>query len=151
MYISASVGQNGKNKKAEVAFIQSLLALLSEEDLRMPVIVSDGICGKNTIAAIGKFQKLYVKLQTPDCRVDPNGRSEKTLIAKSLEIDKCYLEELAKKHGLKKVDGSVHQKGPRTISYRENAKKVLSPYSENVIKLAMTYAGVNRCDISSTI
>lgn len=56
MYISASVGQNGKNKKAEVAFIQALLALLAEEDLRMPVIVSDGVCGKNTIAAMGKFQ-----------------------------------------------------------------------------------------------
>jgi len=151
MYIGASVGLNGKNKENDVKFVQSILALVSEEDMRMPELVVDGKSGPNTVGAIKKFQKFYVKLKNPDGRVDPNGRSEKSLVAKALEIDKSYLDDLAQKYKLKKVSKSVHHSGPKVISYRINAKRVVSEYSENVIKLAMSYAGINRCDISSTI
>lgn len=151
MYISASVGSNGVNKDNDVKFVQSILALVAEEDMRMPELVVDGKSGPNTVGAIKKFQRFYVKLKNPDGRVDPDGRSEKTLVAKALEIDKKYLSDLAQNFKLKKNSGSTYQSGPKVISYRINAKRVVSEYSENVIKLAMSYAGINRCDISSTI
>lgn len=151
MYINASVGANGQNQLNDVKFVQSILALLSEEDMRMPALSVDGRSGPNTVGAITKFQRFYVNLKNPDGRVDPNGRSEKTLVAKALEIDKKHLTQLAEKYELKKVKASTHQSGPKVISYRSNAKKVVSDYSENIIKLAMTYAGITQCDISSTI
>ncbi|MCQ3830093.1 hypothetical protein HXX02_11595 [Microbulbifer elongatus] len=151
MYIKGSVGLRGTNSRSDVAFVQDLLALLSEQDLRMPEIAVDGICGPKTIGAIAKFQALYVKLKLPDSRIDPNGRSEKILIAKAIEIDKDLIPALAKKHGVRRQAPAKSGAGQRTIFYRENAKKVLSVYSENIIKLAMGFGGIAKCEISSTI
>ncbi|GAB2514399.1 peptidoglycan-binding domain-containing protein [Microbulbifer agarilyticus] len=151
MYIKGSVGVDGKNNRADVAFVQDLLALLSEQDLRMPEIQVDGLSGPATAEAISKFQTYYVKLKKPDFRIDPNGRSEKTLIAKAIEIDKDLIPALVKKHGLKRQSPTKSGSGSRVIQYRSNAKRVLSTYSENVVKLAMGFGGVVRCDISSTI
>lgn len=151
MYISGSVGKGGKNHASEVKFAQDILNLVAEEDMRMNPLTVDGQCGKATIDAIGKFQKFYVKLQPPDSRIDPNGRSEKVLVAKALEIDKGYLSELVKKYQLKKSNEGVLNKGPKILNYRTHAAKVVSSYTENIIKLAMSYAGIRSCDISSTI
>lgn len=151
MYIKSSVGKNGKNNVNDVYFVQAILALISEEDMRMPDIDVDGKCGPITIESITKFQRFYVQLRNPDGRVDPNGRSEKTLVAKALEIDRRYLDVLAKEYNLKKVGASTHQVGPKVITYRHNVTKPVSEYSENIIKLAMSYGGISRCDISSTL
>jgi len=151
MYIKSSVGQGGKNNLNDVQFIQAALKNLAEEDFRLKTLVVDGKYGKKTGDAIRNYQRLIVKLQAPDGRIDPNGRSEKTLISKLIEIDNALLPELVKKYKLKKAPPSVSGSGPRTISYRQHAKKVVSIYSENIIKLAMGYAGINKCDFSSTI
>jgi coenzyme F420-reducing hydrogenase delta subunit len=151
MYINGSVGLGGKNSTNDVKFIQELLNMLAEEDVRMPVLVVDGRAGRKTNAAIKKFQQLYVKLKSPDSRIDVNGRSEKTLLGKALEIDRAYLGDIARKYKLRKAGPAVHQKGPKTIKYRTNAKKVVSVYTENVVKLAMSYAGINTLDFSSTL
>ncbi|WP_160151980.1 hypothetical protein [Microbulbifer sp. ALW1] len=151
MYIVGSVGLNGNNGKDGVGFVQDLLKLLSEQDLRMPEIEVDGVSGPQTKDAIAKFQKFYVKLQRPDSRIDPNGRTEKMLVAKAIEIDKDLIPVLVRKHGLRRQTPAKSGAGPRTIHYRPNAKKVLSTYTENIVKLAMGFGGVTKCDISSTI
>lgn len=150
MYITKSVGVGGKNSKNEVMFVQAALNVLSEEDFRLQSLVEDGKYGPNVGKAIKLYQQHTVKLKTPDGRVDPDGRSEKTLISKLLEIDVGLLPELVKKYGLKKVSQN-HSGGVRTVVYRKHAKKVVSVYSKNIVKLAMAYAGINKCDFSSTL
>lgn len=149
MYISSSVGAGGVNKSGDVKFVQELLSVLASEDMRLDILTVDGDCGKKTKEAIGKYQLHVVKLKTPDQRIDPNGRSEKTLVGKVNDMDKSKVAATAKKYGLAQV--SVAAVGPKQIVYRANAKKVLSSYTENVVKLAMSYASIKRCDISSTI
>ncbi|WP_143735490.1 hypothetical protein [Microbulbifer mangrovi] len=117
----------------------------------MPEIQVDGISGPKTNNAIAKFQTFYVKLKQPDSRIDPNGRSEKTLIAKAIEIDKDLIPTLVKKHGVRRQTPGKSGAGPRNIHYRSNAKRVVSTYTENVVKLAMGFGGIVKCDISSTI
>lgn len=151
MYIKYSVGQGGINDKNDASFVQEILTLIANEDFRLQTLVVDGKCGKKTLSAIYTFQSLYVKLKAPDSRIDPNGRSEKILVAKAIEIDKTFLEDIIKKYKLGKARPSVYEKVPRTITYRKYAKKVLSSYTENIVKLAMFYAGNNKCDISSTL
>lgn len=152
MYIKYSVGKGGKNHRNDVGFVQSILSLISEEDFRIPCLDADGLIGPKTNKAIHLFQQHYVKLKMPDSRIDPNGRTEKLLVAKCLEIDKAYLKTLATKYQLtKSISPTVHSKGRKTIHYRKNAKRVLSVYTENIIKVAMSFAEINKCDISSTI
>lgn len=150
MYISQSVGQGGKNNKNDVLFVQELLNELAADDGRIPEVTVDGKMGQKTKNTIAKFQKYIVKLKAPDSRIDPNGRSEKTLISKIIEIDLELIPTLAAKYKLKKEKLAVTGSGPRTLNYATNAKKVLSTYSENIVKLAMAYGGVNKCAISST-
>ncbi len=151
MYIKQSVGQGGKNNKNDVFFVQELINEIAIDDKRIPRISIDGKMGDKTKKAIYKFQQYIVKLKSPDSRIDPDGRSEKTLVAKVIEIDLEIIPELLIKYKLKKEKLAVTGSGPRTIKYRTNAKKVVSIYSENIIKLAMAYGGINKCDISSTL
>ena len=150
MYINEAVGKGAKNIKNDVAFAQEILHLISTEDMRIPCIEIDGSSGPKTESAIYHFQKYIVKLTRPDSRIDPNGRSEKALIAKAVEIDKDLLPTLAKKYAVKRQASTQSGAGPRIIKYRTSAKKVLSKYTENIIKLAMSYGNINQCDISST-
>ena len=151
MFISGSVGAGGINKRNDVKFIQELLTLLATEDMRLDILTADGSCGKKTKTAIEKYQRHIVKLKKPDQRIDPNGRSEKVLLAKISGMNKSTVADTAKKYGLAKSGAHVHATGPKQIVYRTNARKVLSSFTEDVIKLAMTYAGINKCDISSTL
>lgn len=150
MYIQQSVGQGGKNNKKDVSFVQELINEIAMDDKRIPEVSVDGKMGPKTKQAIAKFQQHIVKLKAPDSRIDPNGRSEKTLIAKIIEIDLELIPSLLIKYNLKKEKLAVTGSGPRTISYATNAKKVLSTYSEDIVKLAMAYGGINKCTISST-
>lgn len=151
MYINGSVGNDGQNARNDVAFVQELLTLIAQEDMRIPSLAVDGLSGPRTEKAIRHFQEFYVKLRNPDSRIDPGGRSERTIIAKVIEIDELHLKALAGQYGLRKTTDGVEQRGPKQIVYRENANRVLSPYTVGVLKLAMTFAGISRCEISSTI
>jgi len=151
MYISGSVGAGGINNKNDVKFVQELLTLLATEDMRLDMLTADGSCGKQTKTAIEKYQRHIVKLKKPDQRIDPNGRSEKVLLATVSGMNKSTVATTAKKYGLAKAGAQAHIAGPKHIVYRTNARKVLSSYTENIVKLAMSYAGVNTCDISSTL
>ncbi|MDH5178991.1 MAG: hypothetical protein OEZ39_08320 [Gammaproteobacteria bacterium] len=151
MYIKQSVGQGGKNAKNDVYFIQELINLLSYDDDRIPAVVVDGKAGTKTNTAIYKFQQHIVKLKSPDSRIDPDGRSEKILVSKVVENDPEAIPQLLKKYKITRAKQVAVGSGPRQIQYLTNAKKVVSTYSENIIKLAMAFAGINNCSFSSTI
>ena len=76
--ISASVGEKGTNLNPDVLQIQkafnALNPLLTSKPLK-----DDGLYGKNTGDAIIVFQKKHVMLINPDGRIDPGGKSIKTL------------------------------------------------------------------------
>jgi len=71
--LSASVGQGGRNQKADVLRVQGLL---NQAGAR-PSLRADGRCGKKTIAAIRKFQRGFMR--RADGRVDPGGRTLREL------------------------------------------------------------------------
>ncbi|MFO1370778.1 MAG: M15 family metallopeptidase [Marinagarivorans sp.] len=79
--ISASVGDQGKNQKSDVLYVQQLLnkhPFSKGKTGDMP-LKEDGACGKKTIAAIRQFQAEVVGLAKPDGRIDPGGKSIKAL------------------------------------------------------------------------
>lgn len=81
--ITESVGEGGKNIKADVILVQQLLILAGF----IPALNTDGksnadgICGNGTKAAIKKFQTEKVGIAAPDGRIDPGGKTWKALIA----------------------------------------------------------------------
>lgn len=77
--ISGSVGRNGQNRLEDVRTVQSLINKKRSAPLQ-PISV-DGSSGSQTIAAIEEIQRRLVKLPWPDGRVDPLGKTWKTLIA----------------------------------------------------------------------
>ena len=78
--IGASVGQDGVNKHDDVLIVQTLLnknAHMVESIGRVP---EDGNFDASTGRAIIAFQHDVVRIATPDGRVDPNGRTFRTLL-----------------------------------------------------------------------
>ena len=77
--ILGSVGKAGKNIRSDVLLIQELL---NHKITRLPgekKLVADGIIGPKTIDLITKYQKNVMKMQTPDGRVDPGGKTFRSL------------------------------------------------------------------------
>jgi len=74
MSIKGSVGKVGGNAKAGVTVVQ---AALNENLHRTPGAVRliwDGVYGKNTQREIDRYQSEVMNIDSPDGRVDPNGR-----------------------------------------------------------------------------
>ena len=73
--IRGSVGRGGRNFEDDVKAIQKLLN--SHTRLIQPVALLDvdGDIGSKTVRAITEFQRRVVRLQAPDGRVDPGGRT----------------------------------------------------------------------------
>jgi len=67
-----SVGQGGRNLRADVETVQTLLKAKGYD----PGIV-DGRCGQGTIGAIRRFQATF--MSNPDGRIDPGGGSWRRL------------------------------------------------------------------------
>lgn len=72
-----SVGENGKNQRSDVLAIQKALNCAIKCNLLPPLIPlkEDGVAGKNTKAAIRRFQQASVRFSTPDGRIDPGGKT----------------------------------------------------------------------------
>ncbi|HEX2901117.1 MAG TPA: peptidoglycan-binding domain-containing protein, partial [Bacteroidia bacterium] len=81
--ITDSVGEGGKNIKADVIVVQKLLINVGY----IPALNTDGktnadgICGNGTKAAIRKFQAEKTGSANPDGRIDPGGKTWKALMA----------------------------------------------------------------------
>lgn len=75
--IEGSVGQGGNNLEADVRVVQSLL---NKQDLTpLTQIAEDGRSGAQTTEAIRHFQGRSLGMQSPDGRVDPDGRTFRKL------------------------------------------------------------------------
>jgi hypothetical protein len=72
--ISAPVGEGGANTPADVTIVQNLLNAHAA-NVGIQRLKVDGSIGSRTISAIRTFQFKVMKLQKPDGRVDPNGRT----------------------------------------------------------------------------
>ena len=70
MPIKRSVGEGGENKRADVLFVQLLLADWQSRT-GLPLITVDGLVGPKTVAAIKAFQQEQTGVV--DGRVDPDG------------------------------------------------------------------------------
>jgi len=77
--ITGSVGRSGVNRAADVTLIQKLLNAQKIPGETTQLIV-DGKIGAKTISRIEAFQKNIMKMINPDGRVDPDGRTLKTLL-----------------------------------------------------------------------
>lgn len=75
--INKSVGEKGVNEPRDVKVVQRLLNKHSLPPLRDLSV--DGVAGKNTIDAIKHFQSVVMKVQRPDGRVDPGGKTIRML------------------------------------------------------------------------
>lgn len=77
----ASVGIAANNNKNDVIYVQSLLNKYQDAiaDSNVMPLNPDGVCGKKTIAAIIGFQAKVVGFARPDGKVEPGGKSIKTL------------------------------------------------------------------------
>lgn len=75
--IEASVGQHGENLPDDVRLVQRLL---NRQDLApLGALDEDGRVGPRTIESIRHFQTRYLNVQSPDGRVDPDGRTFRRL------------------------------------------------------------------------
>ncbi len=66
--LQSSVGEKGKNLKSDVETVQSLLKSKGFDPKGV-----DGVCGKDTIAAICRFQATF--LRNPDGLIEPGRKS----------------------------------------------------------------------------
>ncbi|HYM75016.1 MAG TPA: hypothetical protein VE377_03475 [Candidatus Dormibacteraeota bacterium] len=75
--ISGSVGRGGRNIPADVKVVQQLI----NANLPIPLapLDEDGSCGPLTIFAIETYQRRNLNMNPPDGRVDPGGRTLRSL------------------------------------------------------------------------
>lgn len=80
--ITDSVGQGGRNLSQDVITVQTLLVKVGFMPAKSPSGKSniDGVCGNGTKGAIMLFQSQKVGLAHPDGRIDPGGRTWRTLV-----------------------------------------------------------------------
>jgi hypothetical protein len=78
--IGASVGRGGANRAQDVTTVQQLLSAHVVALGRPPLDV-DGAYGENTRIAILLYQKRVLGISNPDARIDPGGRTWKSLKA----------------------------------------------------------------------
>lgn len=72
MSIVGSVGRSGRNSVADSMLVQGLLNPHAAK-LGLALLDVDGICGPLTIAAITQYQRIVMRIPSPDGRVDPSG------------------------------------------------------------------------------
>jgi hypothetical protein len=88
IHLGGSVGIDGSNHRDDVLKVQALLNIARRAPVQAQtlgkyyeVLAEDGICGDNTRRAIRLFQTYVVRMQHPDGRIDPNGRTLQMLSA----------------------------------------------------------------------
>jgi hypothetical protein len=75
--ISASVGRNAVNRRDDVLTIQRLINEQLPISLHAPDV--DGNCEAVTIGAIEEIQRLFLRMDLPDGRVEPDGETFRVL------------------------------------------------------------------------
>ncbi|XXT21218.1 penicillin-insensitive murein endopeptidase [Sorangium sp. So ce429] len=93
--LGGSVGVGGRNAHDDVLLVQKMLnknAHLAPEIGRLP---EDGIMAEATERAIVAFQRRIVRLASPDGRVDPHGRTWRTLLGEQPHAATVALVQLS--------------------------------------------------------
>jgi hypothetical protein len=93
--IGSSVGDKGSNNSDDVKLVQALLNVYFRNSNQNKTIKISGAPDKETIQAINQFQKDVVKLDKPDGRVDPGGKTFNSLLnvlKKPLKDNKSLVE-----------------------------------------------------------
>jgi peptidoglycan hydrolase-like protein with peptidoglycan-binding domain len=130
--ITASVGNKGINKLADVKVIQTLLNQQKLVGFTIPLRV-DGKSGPKTIYRIEAFQKNIVKMIRPDGRVDPGGKSINVLNKTPVGMATIKALKVTYSSGI------------------PTKKQIVSNYAISVIKMALKNAGIPHAVITSTI
>jgi peptidoglycan hydrolase-like protein with peptidoglycan-binding domain len=78
--IEDSVGAGGVNRSSDVRIVQQLLNQHMPA-LGLQLLVVDNHAGDNTITGIREYQRRVVGLARPDGRIDPGGRTWRSLDA----------------------------------------------------------------------
>jgi peptidoglycan hydrolase-like protein with peptidoglycan-binding domain len=144
--IRASVGKNGKNDKNDVFIIQEVLNLYSQDYPMIPELDVDGKAGARTEESIYAFQKFVLKLRLPDAKIDKGGKTERIMVEK---MEPAQLKQVVAKYR-PEVQALPAVLPQYSIRYSENARREVSQYSENIVKLAMKFAKVPTLVFSST-
>ncbi len=79
-----SVGRHGANGRHDVLTVQQLLNQNRSFLGPRQQLTVDGHCGRHTIDAILQYQQRVVHMHVPDGRVDPGGRTLKSLLGWSV-------------------------------------------------------------------
>jgi len=130
--ITKSVGRGGMNLPADVATVRQLLAGFVKRTGKPPL--ATGLMDQRTIDTIVEYQKTVMQLRVPDGRVDPGGKTLASLIRDTV------------------IPGAAA--GVVAVTYGADvpaAAKLVSPYAIDVIKKALTAAGMNAGVITSTL
>jgi murein DD-endopeptidase MepM/ murein hydrolase activator NlpD len=90
--ISSSVGREGKNNYKDVVVVQTLINECMHLLKPLEALNPDGKVGKKTIEAIECFQRVVLKMNEPDGRVDPGGKTIKFLNQKGVADNKPATE-----------------------------------------------------------
>lgn len=154
--LSASVGEGGKNVKADVMLVQQLLIKNHGQS-----ITADGDCGPKTIAAIKDFQAKKVGLAKPDGRIDPGGKSwnalNSTAAAPTTPTDTTKPADTTK-DGTKPADTTkpsgkyyTHEKAAQ-VKLSKGPKAVqLNAEAEGLLKALLAGSGNMSANYTSTL
>jgi hypothetical protein len=91
--INGSVGRRGANRRADVVTIKYLLNGNINSIRPIAPLMVNGTADARLIEAIEAFQQRVVKLQSPDGRVDPRGRTLVALNRMGTAAQLCYYPE----------------------------------------------------------
>ena len=141
LQISRSVGRKGVNLDPDVRIIQSLINANIGQLVPLAPLVEDGDNGPKTEGAISEFQSRIVKMNQPDARVDPGGKTLRTLNEGVTSIPPTP------------VSDSVYFSHPGadqvTLTYGAKARK-LTATAEHLLKSILIASGNTRATLTST-
>jgi len=111
--ISGSVGAGGQNRRQDVEVIQNLINFNIAKITPIRPLTVDGRVGPKTNGAIAEFQRRVVKMNRPDSRVDPRGRTLRELQkARPKTTPDATLEKYIVRNG-DTISSIVNKKGPQ--------------------------------------
>ena len=116
--VISSVGEGGKNIPPDVYLVQTLLNQ-SQRKLKsakvnfqgFPALTENSVCDSATITAINIFQRDIMKMNPPDGRVDPGGRTIRTLYVTAYNTPDKIIHRTHRINTVPPVNNSVNGGG----------------------------------------
>lgn len=154
-----SVGRGGANDMRDVKLVQLLLNCQLPKGC--PPMAVDGRCGNKTIATITAFQRHSLNYSRPDGRIDPSGKSIRTLLAgyeawHREQIRAVITGQVPWRAVADSITNKVKsfQDASNAVVYSPsiaNELQLVSAKSKRIIRDALREAGMQKAVITSTI